>query len=182
MPSIDNYSLSNYRLGGSGGNRFTSRLFSGASTISVPSNSTNRQVYAIATIPAGSDVVSIGPQGDVSSTTIYYISNSSTTGVNLALIDANGVPFQISPIAYNSNAISLASVLVDTNAKAMPIYFPGTVSLAPNSAATWTPGYYNKPPQFDKNAGDMTLAVVATSAASTSNVTFSFQYVSVYSA
>lgn len=181
MPTLDNFLLGNYGLGGPAGSKFTSKILSGISgTLTVPPNSTNLSMYFFATIPAGSDLVSFGTQGSTTPLTMYYNSNSSSTAIKLALIDANGVVFQLTPLAY-STTISIANVLVDTNAKAMMIYVNGTVSLN-GSAYAWAPAAYNKPIGFDKNAGDMTLALVATSAASASTVTFNFQNAVAYSA
>ncbi|WP_419891400.1 hypothetical protein [Paenibacillus xylanexedens] len=174
MPLIDNYLLDNYGLEGP---KITSKyrtvgINQENSTITMQPNVSNQIMYLLATIPSGSDVVSIGPVS-ASAMSMYYSSNTSTTTLRLAVIDANGIIFPISALA-SSSAVTYASIQVDLNASARAIATNGTVTLSYGNSIPWGPNIFPKPVQFDKNAGDMRVVLVASSASSSSTITYGF--------
>ncbi|APO43354.1 hypothetical protein BS614_04310 [Paenibacillus xylanexedens] len=159
MPTLDNFSLGNYTLGGpSGGVESLSLMPSLLNNASTWSAGTNGMGTVIASIPAGTRIISIAPLQDAARLTVTYTSGANPF-IFIGLKDSKGNiwPLNNTYAGVGNINVSHSQLSIRTDESALAGWRLGAQN--PVTTGSWSQSFVSKPSSFDPDSGPMELGL-----------------------
>ncbi|UPK45209.1 hypothetical protein [Paenibacillus pabuli] len=172
MPRLDNFSLSNFGLGGSAPiANPKSLLFTNINGgLSVPAQSTNLIVWSGVTFEAGTKLISIHP--NPSSFAQLTAASGGVAYCRFGLVDSAGLIWALNTAGSANSTCNIANITINVQSGfSFTVQATlGTGNMNGSNTASWGPITYSRLSDF-KADGPLTFALLGTnSTASSSNV------------
>ncbi|WP_408893525.1 hypothetical protein [Paenibacillus taichungensis] len=171
MPSLDFFSLSNSSLAGPSSGKYKLVQLStggGQPSLIIPAQTTNYLAQSLASLEAGTKLISIGVDAFASGPWQMTTYNSSAAYMRFALFDSAGVPWFLHDIGALQTNYSVGSITIDlVSGVAATLQTDGAFNFDGSTNSTtgsrWKGVFFNKPSNFNVY-GPLTFAVLGTNA------------------